>query len=285
MLYYKKNKSKKKHYITILSLILLIIISTFVPKANSFASKVVSYITTPLSRATAFVNDSISSIIDYSIGTKPNRDMVNKLTEENQKLKKEVNDLRYVVSNEKYLKDSYEFFNKNNNFIKANIIMLDNDEFFKQFIINKGKKHGVKMGDIILTSYRDNSNNIVGALVGKVVSVENGSAIVSSILDDKYNFTFEDLKTSTIGIINERTNGILEGYLLEKAEIKVGEKVYTSGTGGRYPKGIYIGEIVSSSESFDRLRRVVKIKSPVEFSKIYEVFVMPNEEIQWEVLK
>lgn len=280
MLYYKKKKSKKKHYITILSLILLIIISTFVPKANSFASKVVGYITTPLSRATAFVNDSISSIIDYSIGTKPNRDMVNKLTEENQKLKKEVNDLRYIVSNEKYLKDSYEFFNKNNNFIKANIIMLDNDELFKQFIINKGKKHGVKMGDIILTSYRDNSDNIVGALVGKVVSVENGSAIVSSILDDKYNFTFEDLKTSTIGIINERKNGFLEGYLLEKAEIKVGEKVYTSGTGGRYPKGIYIGEIVSSSESFDRLRRVVKIKSPVEFSKIYEVFVMPNEEIQ-----
>lgn len=279
MLYYRKKKSKKKHYITVLLLMLLIIISTFVPKANSFASRVVSFVTTPLSEVTAFVNNGISSIIDFSIGTKPNRDMVNKLTEENQTLKKELNDLRYIVSNEKYLKESYDFLSKNKNSIKANVIMLDNDEFFKQFIIDKGTKDGVKIGDIVLSSYTDNSNNVIGALVGKIISVEKGSAVVSSILDDKYNFTFEDLTTSTIGIINERSNGFLEGYLLEKIEIKNGEKIYTSGTGGKYPKGIYIGEVVSSSESFDRLRRHVKVKSPVEFSKIYEVFVMPNEEI------
>lgn len=279
MLYYRKKKSKKKHYITVLLLMLLIIISTFVPKANSFASRVVSFVTTPLSEVTAFVNNGISSIIDFSIGTKPNRDMVNKLTEENQTLKKELNDLRYIVSNEKYLKESYDFLSKNKNSIKANVIMLDNDEFFKQFIIDKGTKDGVKIGDIVLNSYTDSSNNVIGALVGKIISVEKGSAVVSSILDDKYNFTFEDLTTSTIGIINERSNGFLEGYLLEKIEIKNGEKIYTSGTGGRYPKGIYIGEVVSSSESFDRLRRHVKVKSPVEFSKIYEVFVMPNEEI------
>lgn len=279
MLYYRKKKSKKKHYITVLLLMLLIIISTFVPKANSFASRVVSFVTTPLSEVTAFVNNGISSIIDFSIGTKPNRDMVNKLTEENQTLKKELNDLRYIVSNEKYLKESYDFLSKNKNSIKANVIMLDNDEFFKQFIIDKGTKDGVKIGDIVLNSYTDSSNNVIGALVGKIISVEKGSAVVSSILDDKYNFTFEDLTTSTIGIINERLNGFLEGYLLEKIEIKNGEKIYTSGTGGKYPKGIYIGEVVSSSESFDRLRRHVKVKSPVEFSKIYEVFVMPNEEI------
>lgn len=279
MLYYRKKKSKKKHYITVLLLMLLIIISTFVPKANSFASRVVSFVTTPLSEVTAFVNNGISSIIDFSIGTKPNRDMVNKLTEENQTLKKELNDLRYIVSNEKYLKESYDFLSKNKNSIKANVIMLDNDEFFKQFIIDKGTKDGVKIGDIVLNSYTDSSNNVIGALVGKIISVEKGSAVVSSILDDKYNFTFEDLTTSTIGIINERSNGFLEGYLLEKIEIKNGEKIYTSGTGGKYPKGIYIGEVVSSSESFDRLRRHVKVKSPVEFSKIYEVFVMPNEEI------
>lgn len=279
MLYYRKKKSKKKHYITVLLLMLLIIISTFVPKANSFASRVVSFVTTPLSEVTAFVNNGISSIIDFSIGTKPNRDMVNKLTEENQTLKKELNDLRYIVSNEKYLKESYDFLSKNKNSIKANVIMLDNDEFFKQFIIDKGTKDGVKIGDTVLSSYTDSSNNVIGALVGKIISVEKGSAVVSSILDDKYNFTFEDLTTSTIGIINERSNGFLEGYLLEKIEIKNGEKIYTSGTGGKYPKGIYIGEVVSSSESFDRLRRHVKVKSPVEFSKIYEVFVMPNEEI------
>lgn len=279
MLYYRKKKSKKKHYITVLLLMLLIIISTFVPKANSFASRVVSFVTTPLSEVTAFVNNGISSIIDFSIGTKPNRDMVNKLTEENQTLKKELNDLRYIVSNEKYLKESYDFLSKNKNSIKANVIMLDNDEFFKQFIIDKGTKDGVRIGDIVLNSYTDSSNNVIGALVGKIISVEKGSAVVSSILDDKYNFTFEDLTTSTIGIINERSNGFLEGYLLEKIEIKNGEKIYTSGTGGKYPKGIYIGEVVSSSESFDRLRRHVKVKSPVEFSKIYEVFVMPNEEI------
>lgn len=278
MLYYKKKKSKKKHIITILLLILVMIISSFVPNSNNIVSNVVSYVTVPLAEITSVITNGIRSIIDFSIGTKPNREMVNKLNIENQELRKEINELKYIVSKSDYLEESYNFLKNNNDALKANVVMLDNDEFFKQFIVNKGSNHGVEVGDIVLNSYSDSSKNVNGALVGKVISVNDNSSVVSSILDEKYSITFEDIATSTIGIINERTNGILQGYLLEKIDIKNGQMIYTSGTGGRYSKGIYIGNVVSVEESDDRLRTIVKVKSPVNFSKINEVFIVPNEE-------
>lgn len=276
MLYYKNKVSKKKHYIRLMSIFIIILISSISPRTSTVTSKIVNIITTPFAQATTFVTENISALIDFSLGTKPNRDAVKKLTIENQELRKEINDLEFIIKQKSYLKEAYDF-NKKINSIKANVIMLNNSNYFDEFIIDKGKNDGVKLGDIVVNSYIDESSNILGALVGKITRVDTNSSIVSSILNENFNISFMHLDSNYSGIINERTQGKLSGYLLEKTDVKINDSIYTSGISGNYPRGIYIGKISSVSESEDKLTQLIDIESPINFNKLYEVFVLDGE--------
>ncbi|MFM1539199.1 rod shape-determining protein MreC [Helcococcus bovis] len=275
MLYYNEKKQNKKHVIRILTLLIIIFLSIINPNTNNYLTNAFGIITKPFTLVTSLITNGVNDVIDFTFGTKPNRDLVNKLKAENEELQKQVKYLSFVVENKEYLKQNYDFMRKAN-LLNAKVIMQDNDIFFNDFKINKGSLNGIKVGDIIVNAYND--SNSKGALTGVVTSVGLNSSDVSSILNSKYNITFVDVKSEITGVINERFDGYLYGYLLEKKDIKVGEKIYTSGTGGRYPRGIYIGEVVEVTESTDRLKKIVKIKSPINFSKMYNVYVLPVKE-------
>ena len=180
------------------------------------------------------------------------------------------------MSESQELKEEFEFRN-NIKGIEAKITMLNNDEYYKKFNINKGSVNGVKVGDIVVSSYSDDASNIKGALVGLVEEVFPTSATVSSIMDETYNIVFYHNETKINGIIDNRIDGNLNAYMLDEAELKSGDKIFTAGTGGRYRRGIYIGEVLNSEMSEDRLRQLVTIKSPVKFSKLYNVFVIEGD--------
>lgn len=273
MLYYNKNRVNKKHIIRIILLFALILITSINPDASRIGSRIYGFITKPVNLLTTEVSKVATDLIDAIIGTKPNRDMVNKLTKENEELKAKVNNLEFVVNNQEYLKQSVKFKNLNNA-IDAKLIMIDNDSRFSQFMIDKGSSSGVSVGDEIVSSYGINDKNTLGSLVGRVIEVNDNTSIVSSIYDDKFNITFEHDKSNTIGVIRNRNDGKLEAYMLETADIKIGDSVYTSGTGGLYERGLYIGKITKVDMSEDGLNQLVSIESPVNFAKLYEVFVL-----------
>lgn len=276
MLYYNKNRVNKKHIIRIILLFALILITSINPDASRIGSRIYGFITKPVNLLTTEVSKVATDVIDAIIGTKPNRDMVNKLTKENEELKAKVNNLEFVVNNQEYLKQSVKFKNLNNA-IDAKLIMIDNDSRFSQFMIDKGSSSGVRVGDEIISSYGVNDKNTLGSLVGRVIEVNDNTSIVSSIYDDKFNITFEHDKSNTIGVIRNRNDGKLEAYMLETADIKIGDSVYTSGTGGLYERGLYIGKIIKVDMSEDGLNQLVSIESPVNFAKLYEVFVLRGD--------
>ena len=268
MLYYRNKRSNKKHYFRLAGLLLIISLGILSPKTSQLTSKVSNIITAPFAELSSFVSSSFVSVVDSMFGTKANRDLVNKLTIENQDLINKINTLESVVSESQELKEEFEFRN-NIKGIEAKITMLNNDEYYKKFNINKGSVNGVKVGDIVVSSYSDDASNIKGALVGLVEEVFPTSATVSSIMDETYNIVFYHNETKINGIIDNRIDGNLNAYMLDEAELKPGDKIFTAGTGGRYRRGIYIGEVLNSEMSEDRLRQLVTIKSPVKFSKLY----------------
>lgn len=276
MLYYNKNRVNKKHIIRVLVLFSLILLTSINPDASRIGSRVYSFITKPITLLTTKVSKVTTDAIDAVIGTKPNRNMVNKLTKENEELKSKVNNLEFVLNNQEYLKQSIKFKELTNT-LNANLIMIDNDSRFSQFMIDKGSLNGVNIGDEIVSSYGSNETNTLGSLVGRVIEVNENTSVISSIYDDKYNITFEHGKSNTIGVIRNRNNGYLEGYMLNKADIKVGDSVYTSGTGRLYQRGLYLGKITEVKMSQDGLNQLVTILSPVNFAKLYEVFVLRGD--------
>lgn len=97
-------------------------------------------------------------------------------------------------------------------------------------------------------------------------------------MDDKFNLTFMHENTNKFGVINSRYSDYLEGYMLDKTtEIKKDDLVLTSGIGGVYQNGILIGRVNEVTESKDELSKIVKIESPIDFKRIYNVFVISNE--------
>lgn len=281
MLYYNKKKSKKNHYIRILSLFALIAISIISPRANAYTSKALNIVVTPFAKVTSFVNKSVNTVIDATLGSKPNREMVAQLTQKNQDLQKQVDELSFLVDQNDYLKLANEFYN-NQTSTKANIILMDNKNAFDEMTIDKGSKDGVAIGDIVVSPFKDDQDNVVGALIGKVIDVGLLSSKVSTILDQKYNLSFVHSKTSETGIINLRESNILSGYMINKTDIKVGDSIYTSGIGGRYPRGLYIGKVSKVGESNDKLSQLVEVETPVKFSRLYEVYVLKADNINIE---
>lgn len=277
MIYYKKKKSNFPHYIRLSILLLIIIISSFSQRANTFTSKVGNVIMAPFTELTNFVLKSSNSLIDFAFGTKANREIVNRLTMENQQLREEVNSLKLVVDNSEHLK-SFKLLEETSNGITANISTIDPQNLYSKFTINKGSLAGVKIGDVVVTNFTDNDQSVKGALVGKIVEVGPNYSLVSTIFDEAFNLSFIHSDSMITGIINDRTDNNLNGYLLKKEVLKKGDKIYTSGTGGRYKRGLYIGSVIESSESPDRIRQLVKIDSPVDISKLYDVIVIKGEE-------
>ena len=276
MLYYNKNRVNKKHIIRVILLIVLILLTSINPNASRIGSRIYGFITKPVTLLTTEVSKVATDAIDAVIGTKPNRDMVNKLTKENQELKAKVNNLEFVVNNQEYLEQSIKFKDFTHA-QDAKLIMIDNDSRFSQFMIDKGHSSGVRVGDEIVSSYGINETNTLGSLVGRIIEVNDNTSIVSSIYDDKFNIIFEHDKSNTIGVIRNRNDGKLEGYMLETTDIKIGDSVYTSGTGGLYERGLYIGKIIKVNMSEDGLNQLVTIESPVNFAKLYEVFILRGD--------
>lgn len=277
MLYYRKKESNKKHYIKIVILIAIIISSRLVPKTNSITSNILFTILKPVNQLSSFITSEVQDLIDNIFGSKPNRDMVKKLQLENNELKNEVNKLRILVNEENILKKEYEI-SKKENYIRSKVIALDDKLNFNKFIIDKGSKHGVKKNDIIVGAYLLDDKKSKGALIGKVEEVYATTSKVISIMDDKFNLTFMHENTNKFGVINSRYSGYLEGYMLDKTtEIKKDDLVLTSGIGGVYQNGILIGRVNEVTESKDELSKIVKIESPIDFKRIYNVFVISNE--------
>ncbi|MDP3013913.1 MAG: rod shape-determining protein MreC, partial [Candidatus Subteraquimicrobiales bacterium] len=60
------------------------------------------------------------------------------------------------------------------------------------------------------------------------------------------------------------------------SKVKKGDVIITSGLGGVYPKGIYVGKVVETKVRPNSLFKDVKIESKVDFLKVELVLVITN---------
>ena len=65
-------------------------------------------------------------------------------------------------------------------------------------------------------------------------------------------------------------------YIAKGSNLTVGDLVETSGLGGTYPKGISVGKIKEIHLETQGISQYAVIEPSVDFSRIYEVFVITN---------
>lgn len=257
----------------ILIVLILIIISvksynvSYVNKFGDYISFLIKPAQKVMYAVSQYVNDVFASIAEIGSLKRENiklKDEVLKLQEQNRKLKE------LVIENER-LRDMLNFKKKNEGvkFIGANVIARNSLDTFDLIIIDVGKKNGVKPGMAVITSK---------GLVGKVIQVSENWSKVLSILDQTSAVSGIDVRTRDTGIVRgseENSGNVLTmEYIPIDSKMKVGDEIVTSGLGGIFPKGLYIGKVISISRSTGNLMKIAKIKPGADFMRLEDVYVV-----------
>ena len=161
------------------------------------------------------------------------------------------------------------------NVVNATVINRNRSYWYQTLTIDKGKSSGLKENMIVITK---------NGLIGKLEKVTKYSATVKLITANDVNNKVSVSITTSSG----ETNAILSGYDKKKNEILVsgvdsnidinkGDAVTTSGLGGVFPRGIYIGKVESVSLDKYGLSKTLAIKTDQNFNSIHYVTILKGE--------
>ncbi|MBI2864550.1 MAG: rod shape-determining protein MreC [Chloroflexi bacterium] len=173
---------------------------------------------------------------------------------ENQRLKAELNYKKQYPGTE---------------YVSAAIIDHDPSNVIQGVMIDKGTEHGVKQGMVVVSP---------GGLVGKVTKAYNSSAKVLLITDpsSSVNGMVQRLDSRALGVANGKVKGLEMKYLPQSEVVKTNDLIVTSGLGGGFPKGLFIGRVTDVVRNDLEMFQEAKIEPAVKFSRLEAVMVITN---------
>lgn len=153
--------------------------------------------------------------------------------------------------------------------VPAQIITRDSATWWRTVTVNRGREDGVESDMPVLTDE---------GLVGKTTTVSANVAIILLVSDENCRVAASVEGTREQGIVTgERVAGSVApmldlNFLSKQADLKSGQKVYTSGVGGVFPSGLLIGTV----QNF-RVRELdgqARVTPAVDLARLEDVFVV-----------
>ncbi len=150
--------------------------------------------------------------------------------------------------------------------LPAELIGQDASSWFRTIIINKGSSDGVNKGMVVVAA---------AGLVGQVINTSRDVSRVLLITD--YNSSVDAICQTS------RARGIVQGkgeelcdlsYVSRQEDVSLGDRVITSGLGGRFPKGLMVGTVKEVEKKPYGVFQKVEISHSVDSRKLEEVFVI-----------
>ena len=272
---FKVSFSKKTLVIFATILLIVSISLTVEPKENANVfEKAVNSIFLPIQSIVKWPYNKIKGTVDFFVGMKRYAMENEELKSENIELREKVRQLEIDGIENEELRNMLNLTKKYStaNAIVGEIFSTD-AMWFEIITINKGSKDGVKENMTVLTPY---------GLVGKVTKVYAESSQVTTILDATNAVSVRVTKTGEIGIARGDINLVKDSlikleYLATDMPLNIDDVIETSGLGGIYPKGIYVGKVKEIVEDSTLTRRYALIEPGAQFNKLSEVLIIDNQ--------
>jgi rod shape-determining protein MreC len=215
--------------------------------------------------------ESRITAIRQGLKTLSELDVQNKqLLVENKELKSTNLMLRDIEQENNRLRRALEYRERASfQLVPARIIARDASTWWNTVKIDRGFADGVESDMPVLTE---------DGLVGKTTTVAEHASTVLLIADENCKVSAKVEGTREQGIVKgERTstNAMPEislNFLSKTADLKPGQKVYTSGVGGVYPPGIAIGAI--KDFKVRELDGYATLVPGVDLSTLEDVFIV-----------
>lgn len=149
--------------------------------------------------------------------------------------------------------------------IPAEVIGRDPDQMLDVIVINAGRDLGLRKDWPVVTT---------AGLVGHIKEVDDNSSVVQLIFGSRVSALVQGSRAQ--GVVSAvGGNRFQLRYADASTQIQKGDRVVSSGVGGRYPKGITIGYITEvNTQEQDPLFKEVLLESGVDFWGLEEVFVL-----------
>jgi len=118
---------------------------------------------------------------------------------------------------------------------------------------------------------------VVGAagLVGYVINTSRDVSKVLLITDHNSSVPAICQASRARGVVQGKTGELCDlNYVSRQEGVHPGERVITSGLGGRYPKGLIVGTVTRIEKKPYGVFQKVDVTPAVDFRKLEEVFVI-----------
>lgn len=274
MAYRRKKKDRKGFVATVVILLVVIIVSSQTEKLNQTGSNIANTIFAPIEKLSYSISSQVIEQFERTLGSKETREAVSKLEEENKALEIENAKLNTIVAKSEFLEMERRAVDESPNaYMKASVVNTDTNSMTKNFTIDKGSVDGVEVNDIILQAVGDSS--YYTGLVGKVTEVYQTTSRVETINSQSNDVSFINSASGDYGVLDNFTQKTIQGYMIDvDSTVAPKDVLLTSGLGGVYPMGIYVGTVSNVTMSEDALRKNITVTSPVDFSHLYRVLIL-----------
>ncbi|HEX7814076.1 rod shape-determining protein MreC [Dyella sp.] len=200
------------------------------------------------------------------------------LTEQNQRLREDLllanaklNRMAAVAEQNQRLKELLDTQHSLElNVQLARVIGVDVGNSQQRLVVNLGARDGIKQGQVVIDSH---------GVIGQIVQVLPTTAIVMLVTDPNH----------AIPVMIERTGlrtvayGSREGDQLSlpnvplAADVRQGDKLLSSGLGGRFPPGFPVGEILSIGQSQSGLFLEARARPTADIDRSDDVLILHDQ--------
>ena len=270
----------KKKFFTVLVIVLVIVllitgIGKLLPgesKRANILADAVGIVVSPIQGSFSWAAGNIKDAGGYFVNNK-------KTSIENEKLKEKIAILEakldkvdeYREENTR-LKGMLELTRQNARYspVCAEVIGREAENWSGVIKLNKGTLSGISKNDIVVET---------AGLVGYVSEVGTNWCIVNTVVAPDSGVSCVIPRTGEIVMLEGSANGGADGkytlsYISEESTIAQGEAIETSGEGGIYPKGFFIGRVENIHIGSDGISKEADGKAAVDFKKLREVLVL-----------
>lgn len=256
--------------VTIVLLILVVIFSNINEENLSYIEGAVHKIIMPIQSGLTHLKNKISGNTSFFADIDSLKKENEELKKRNTELEQSLRELEIIKAENIVLQEYAKMMDKYGEYqtIPAYIINKDISNYASIFTINIGAKDGVEKNKAVISE---------NGLVGHVISVTDNTSKIQTIVDPSSNVS-STISSSRDNII---CKGILEGnnklkanFIPTEANLLIDDRIETSGMGGIYPKGIFVGTIKEIINTQNITDRYAMIETAVDFSKLEAVLVI-----------
>lgn len=199
-----------------------------------------------------------------------------RLREENLQLHRQLQRLQELESQVRQLAEAVSYDPpQQGEYRVADVVYVDHTSWLRTLVLY-APQQGLTVDQAVLTSR---------GLVGRVVLVTGPYAKVQLITDRAASVGALVQRTRRQGMARGTGDGELElAYLPQQSDVRLGDRVVTSGTDGIFPRGLPIG-IVASVETGTDLFHRIRLAPAVDFGTLDHAYVLERQAVPKRILE